>query len=125
MTRVAWVCGALFLLFVTSLSAEPPADSKARAYIIGFDDTEIEVLEDGEIDFRAVEDIGDPPLPILEDDGRGFVRVKARDGSMLWLGRSYLQTDEKTEVPTCHDARLAKASDRTMASARGVGEACK
>lgn len=124
MKKMAWVWGVL-LAWTPPVMAGSPV-GKARHHIIGFDDTEVEVLaEDGGVDYLAVEIIGDPPLPILEDNGRGFVRVKARDGRMLWLGRSYLQTDEQVNVPSCHDARLAKSSDRTMASARGVGKACK
>jgi len=124
MKKIAFVYWVMLAWGVPAMAELP--EGKARHYVIGFDDTEVEVLaEDGGVDYLAVEDIGEPPLPILEDDGRGFVRVQTRDGGMVWLGRSYLQTDEQVEVPSCHDARLAKASDRTMASARGVGEACK
>ena len=114
-----------YLLLWLAMVGPVLAESGKEYHVIGFDDIEIEARDGERYFFLPVTEIGQPPLTIVDDDGAGFVKIRGRNGKTYWLGRSYLQTDEPFDVPTCNDQALGGAPDRTMASVRGMGENCQ
>ncbi len=116
-----WKQGVLLWVLVGGAWADEPA----RHNVTGFDDTEVEIRVGEDYRFVPVAEIGTPPLPILEDDGSGFVKVRGKGGRIFWVGRSWLRTDEPMDVPTCGGQTVASKADHTMASVRGMGERCQ
>lgn len=102
------------------------AESMAERYVTGFDGEDVEAFRDGRRVIVPVAEVGAPPIPILEQNDKGFVKVKAASGEFIWLRRGDLITDAKASVPRCNEAAgLTYAEDRTMAGMRGVGEGCR
>ncbi|HEY9149803.1 MAG TPA: hypothetical protein VIQ75_03290 [Gammaproteobacteria bacterium] len=110
------------LCLARGVSAEGiPEDSKAARYVMGFDDEVIEARRDDNFVLMETNELKQPPIEVIEDDGRGFVKVKALNGDEVWLSLSYIRLNED-EQPVCIQADIGKRTDRRLASAHGMGD---
>lgn len=109
-----------FLLFAQSLQAE-----NNLGQIISYDDDEVEVRVNGEIDYWPVAKLGSLPLTIMEKDDSNFVKITVAGGGTVWVSLSYVTTNEPTLKKNCQSQKLATNESKKQFGARGIGEACE
>lgn len=114
----------VFILWWCALSVATAGGTPG--FIVSFDDSEIEVIRDGDFDDLPVDDFPVPPLEVLGKDGRGFLKVKTKSGEDVWVSPSYVTTDTlKNMKKNCQTRKIARQGDKRQYGVRGVGEECQ
>ena len=94
--------------------------------IISFDDEEVEVRVDGEIDYWPAARLGQPPIVILEKDTKSFVKIDTPDNGAVWVSLSYVTTHHQATLKkNCQSQQLAQSVDKQQFGVRGIGESCQ
>lgn len=94
--------------------------------IVSFDDEEVEVRVDGEIDYWPIEKLGKPPITILEKDSSNFVRIKLDGKGDVWVSLSYVTTDQQVAMKkNCQSQQIAQSGNKKQFGVRGIGESCE
>lgn len=94
--------------------------------IESFDDEEVEVRVNGEIDYWPASRLGKLPIPILEKDNSNFVRINTAGKEAVWVSLSYVTTSQQKALKkNCQSQQLAMSESKRQFGARGIGEACK
>lgn len=110
-----------FLFVAQSLQAD-----SGLGRIVSFDDEEVEVRVNGEIDYWPVARLGQPPINILEKDSSNFVRIDTTDNGAVWVSLSYITTDHQAALKkNCQSQQLASSEDKKQFGVRGIGESCE
>ena len=94
--------------------------------IISFDDEEVEVRVNGEIDYWPSARLGQPPIDILEKDSKSFVKIDTPDSGPVWVSLSYVTTHQQATLKkNCQSQQLAQSEDKQQFGVRGIGESCQ
>ncbi len=94
--------------------------------IESFDDEEVEVRVNGEIDYWPASRLGKLPITILEKDNSNFVRIKTAGKEAVWVSLSYVTTSQQKALKkNCQSQQLAMSESKRQFGVRGIGEACK
>jgi hypothetical protein len=94
--------------------------------IVSFDDEEVEVRVNGEIDYWPTSRLSKLPISIQEKDSNNFVRIKAADNTDVWVSLSYATTDQQTALKkNCQSQKLAQGGNKKQYGIRGIGESCQ
>jgi hypothetical protein len=94
--------------------------------IVSFDDEEVEVRVNGEIDYWPANKLGKLPISILEKDDSNFVRINTAGKEAVWVSLSYVTTTEQAALKkNCQSQQLAMSESKRQFGVRGIGEACK
>ena len=110
-----------FLFVAQSLQAD-----SGLGRIVSFDDEEVEVRVNGEIDYWPIDRLGQPPITILEKDSSNFVRIDSADSVAVWVSLSYVTTDHQAALKkNCQSQQIARSEDKKQFGVRGIGESCE
>ncbi len=94
--------------------------------IESFDDEEVEVRVNGEIDYWPAGRLGALPIAILEQDASNFVRINTPGDGPVWVSLSYVTTNHQSTLKkNCQSQKLAQLEDKKQFGVRGVGESCE
>ena len=94
--------------------------------IVSFDDEEVEVRVNGEIDYWPAGRLGPPPIAILAKDSSNFVKIDTHDSGFVWVSLSYVTTDHQAMLKkNCQSQQLARGEDKKQFGVRGIGESCE
>ncbi|MFQ5642550.1 MAG: hypothetical protein ACE5FQ_02510 [Thiogranum sp.] len=94
--------------------------------IESFDDEEVEVRVNGEIDYWPAARLGALPIPILKQDDSNFVRINTPGDGPVWVSLSYVTTNHQAALKkNCQSQKLAQLEDKKQFGVRGVGESCE
>lgn len=112
---VLWCCVQLF-----AVAGDMPAA------IVSFDDSEVEVIKDGDFDYLSIDDFPALPLKVHDKDSKGFLLVNTKDGGTVWVSPSYVTTDTLRDMKkNCQPQKVAQQSDKRQYGVRGVAEDCQ
>ena len=119
--RIVGVVLAGYLFIMPPLMAEKDLDM-----IVSFDDEEVEVRINGEIDYWSIAKLGKMPITILEKDSSNFVRIKIADKKMVWVSLSYVTTNQQAALKkNCQSQQISMVESKKQFGARGIGESCE
>lgn len=97
-----------------------------KLLITGFDADEVEVRKGEKYVLVPGPTLGELPIEVLESDNRNFLRIKGRDGAMLWVnGGDVVTSDLESYRRNCTSLVVTESDDRKQYGLRGVGEKCK
>lgn len=91
-----------------------------------FNPAEMHFGDASEIQMISSEQLGEMPIPILDDSGNGFVKILMPDGSEGWINRSDVRIGGVESKVICAKTRAyAQPGDKRSAHLRGIGRDCK
>lgn len=123
-TVIKQAIGATGWIWLMFSSAVPAAETNAIA-AVRFDPVEMHFGDISQIELVPREQLGEMPLPILEDSGDGFVKILLPDGTQGWVNRADVQMDGVAIEAICARYRIYSArSDYGEAQLRGVSRDC-
>lgn len=94
--------------------------------IVSFDDEEVEVRVNGEIDYWPANRLGQPPITILEKDNSNFVRIDNANKGAVWVSLSYVTTNQQAALKkNCQSQQIASSESKKQFGIRGIGESCE
>ncbi|MDX2477840.1 MAG: hypothetical protein QNL05_10815 [Gammaproteobacteria bacterium] len=101
------------------------ADS-SYGQIVSFDDEEVEIRVNGEIDYWPANRLGQPPIAILAKDSSNFVKIDTADNGMVWVSLSYVTTNQQAALKkNCQSQQIASNENKKQFGIRGIGESCE
>ena len=107
-------------------TALPLLADNGLGQIISFDDEEVEVRVNGEIDYWPSTKLGQLPIDIQEKDSSNFVRINAADNTSVWVSLSYVTTKKQDALKkNCQSQQLASSASKKQFGIRGIGESCQ
>ncbi|MFV2004241.1 MAG: hypothetical protein ACC650_03500 [Gammaproteobacteria bacterium] len=117
---------AAFIMTGIFFAVQPVHAESNLGQIVSFDDEEVEVRFNGEIDYWPTNRLGKPPITILEKDSSNFVRIKTADKAAVWVSLSYVTTNHQTALKkNCQSQKLAQSENKKQFGIRGIGESCE
>lgn len=125
MLKIYLLVSSFFLAALSMNSLPVWADNKF-GQIVSFDDEEVEVKVNDEIDYWPASKLGKPPISILAKDSSNFVKINTAGHGAVWVSLSYVTTDQqKAMQKNCQSQKLAQNENKKQYGIRGIGESCQ
>lgn len=104
-------------LFACQLSAQ-------EVKVIEFGLDELEVRVGNEYQYLQSDQVGTPPILVLEEDSKGWIRLESSYASDLWVTKSSVKLNTDKPVVICKRSEIAQNPDKKQYGSRGAGESC-
>lgn len=106
-------------------SLEASASETNAIESLRFDPAEIHFGDISKIELIPSNELGQMPIPILNDSGNGFVKILMPNGTTAWINRSDVQIGGVEVKAICAKAKkYTQASDKRAAHLRGISRDC-
>ena len=117
---------AATILFGLLFTAQSLHADSGFGQIVSFDDEEVEIRANGEIDYWPANRLGQPPITILEKDSSNFVKIDTANNGTVWVSLSYVTTNQQAALKkNCQSQQIARSENKKQFGIRGIGESCK
>lgn len=125
MDKTEWWLGCRLRWGVAGMALLGTLPAMAGLVIERFLAAEVEVRQGNDFVYLPAEQIGTPPVDVLEVDGRNFLKVRDREGAVRWVNKGDVVTSDLKAMRTnCQGHTRAASADAELLSPRGVGEKC-
>ena len=116
---------SLIVALVSLFGSSVALADKPQLAITALPDDEIEIRVDDQYSYMPARDVATPPIPVLEVDELNFLKIKAKDGRVVWVNKAEVETSDLAKLrKNCQSIAMAKPDDSVALGVRGVGEKC-